>query len=86
MKIETSYWAKPGPDRQFDWDAVDADTYDGAPDSKTRSQIGYGPTEADAVRDLYDLLDICPDCSGYGLIYVNGYGFEHCHCKTENES
>lgn len=46
MNIKTSFWAKPIPYRQFDWSAIDDDTYDaGCP-------IGYGKTEADAVYDL----------------------------------
>jgi len=46
MKIKTSYWAKPIPLRQFDWEAIDDDTYDeGCP-------IGYGRTEQEAIADL----------------------------------
>lgn len=56
MKIVTSYWQPPIPLRQFDWSAYDADTYDGAPDSGTRGQIGYGKTEQEAIADLIDLL------------------------------
>lgn len=56
MKIRTTYWAKPIPDRQFDWSAIDDDTYDGAIDSGTRNEIGYGPTEKLAVEDLKSLL------------------------------
>jgi hypothetical protein len=44
-KIVTNYWAKPIPDRQFDWSAV-TEHYDlGHP-------IGYGRTEAEAINDL----------------------------------
>ena len=56
MKIKTEFWAKPIPMRQFDWSAYDADTYDGAPDSWTRGQIGYGKTEQEAIANLIDLL------------------------------
>ena len=48
MKIRTDYWAKPIPLRQFDWSAVDDDTYGGDP----RDPIGYGGTEEDAIADL----------------------------------
>jgi hypothetical protein len=57
MKISTEYWAKPGPERSFDWSAVDDDTYDGAEDSSNRNHIGYGRTEAEAIADLRRLLD-----------------------------
>jgi hypothetical protein len=50
MNIVTDYWAKPIPDRHFDWSAVDDDTYDGTQGSNC--PIGYGATEAEAVADL----------------------------------
>ena len=50
MKIVSHYWAKPIPLRQFDWSAVDDDTYDGSEDS--HCPIGYGATEAEAIADL----------------------------------
>ena len=56
MKIKTEFWAKPIPMRQFDWAAYDEDTYDGAEDSVTRSQIGYGRTEQEAINELMELL------------------------------
>lgn len=57
MKIRTDYWKKPVPFRNFDWDAIDADTYDGAPDAGPRSQvIGYGATEQEAIDDLLEKL------------------------------
>lgn len=43
--IRTDYWPKPIPLRQFDWSATDSSTYDGAPDSGNRHQIGYGRTK-----------------------------------------
>jgi hypothetical protein len=49
-KIRTEYWAKPIPDRRFDWHAV-TDDYDGAPDAGWQP-IGYGRTEAEAITDL----------------------------------
>jgi hypothetical protein len=57
MRIVTDYWAKPIPDRSFDWSAYDDDTYDGAEDSSNRNHIGYGRTEAEAIADLLRLLD-----------------------------
>jgi hypothetical protein len=42
--------------RDCRYSAVDADTYDGAPDSRTRSCIGYGGTPAAAIADLLALL------------------------------
>ena len=60
MNIVTLYDPKPIPDRRFDWSAVDADRYDGAPDSSTRNQVGYGATEAQAVAELIEVLsDAC---------------------------
>lgn len=56
-KIRTDYWAKPIPDRRFDWTAIDDDTYNGAPDSGNRHQIGYGATEAEAIADLLAILE-----------------------------
>lgn len=47
MKIRTTYWPKPIPIRDFDWAAVDDETYDGS-----GSPIGYGATEEDAISDL----------------------------------
>jgi hypothetical protein len=52
MKIVTDFWMKPIPLRQFDWSAVDDDTYDGAEDSNC--PIGYGATEQDAIADLLE--------------------------------
>jgi hypothetical protein len=57
MKIVTRYDPTPGPDRQFDWTALDDDTYDGAEDSKTRNEIGYGATEEEARADFLRLME-----------------------------
>ncbi len=57
MNIKTSHDRPPVPSRAFDWSAIDADTYDGAPDSPTRNQIGYGKTEAEAIEDLKEQLE-----------------------------
>ena len=55
--VSTEYWPKPDPCRDFDWSAIDDNTYDGAPDSSTRNQIGYGRTEQDAIDDLIAQLE-----------------------------
>ena len=47
MKISTDFWMKPIPLREFDWCAVDDDTYDGE-----GCPIGFGRTEEDAIADL----------------------------------
>lgn len=47
MKIRTEFVYPPIPIRDFDWCAVDDDTYDGE-----GCPIGYGRTEADAIADL----------------------------------
>lgn len=57
MKIITTYAPPPIPDRRFDWNAIDDDTYDGAEDSRTRDQIGYGRTEAEAIADLLQIIE-----------------------------
>jgi hypothetical protein len=51
-KIVTDFWMKPGPSDQFDWSAVDDNTYDGP-----GCPIGYGATEAEAVADLLEQLE-----------------------------
>ena len=57
MNIRTTFIFPPIPDRRFDWQAIDDDTYDGAPDSATRNHIGYGRTEAEAISDLMEKLE-----------------------------
>ena len=51
MKIKTEQ------DWRDQWCAIDDDTYDGAEDSRTRSQIGMGKTEAAAIADLMEILE-----------------------------
>lgn len=47
--IQTSGWAKPIPDRRYDWSAV-TDSYEpGMP-------VGYGATEEAAIQDLLELI------------------------------
>ncbi len=48
-KIITSYWAKPIPNRSFDWSA----SYDGFEEGP----YGYGETEQQAITDLTDNYD-----------------------------
>jgi len=51
MKIRTDFVYPPIPLRQFDWCAVDDDTYEpGCP-------IGWGATESDAVADLLEQIE-----------------------------
>ena len=38
-----------------EWQAIDADSYDGAPDS--RDVVGYGKTEQEAIEDLLEKLE-----------------------------
>lgn len=52
MKIKTNRWLKPGFSRQYDWSAIDQDTYDGG---SNRNEIGYGATELEAIADLLRL-------------------------------
>lgn len=47
----------PIPVRDCDWSACDLNTYDGAPDSATRNQVGRGRTAEAALLDLLDILD-----------------------------
>ncbi len=54
MNIRTDYDPKPIPLRQFDWIAVDDDTYDGAPEC--HCPIGFGATEQDAIDDLLEQI------------------------------
>lgn len=49
VTVDTSYWPKPIPVRHFDWSA----TLDGY---EPNDPIGFGPTEADAVSDLYQQI------------------------------
>lgn len=37
--------------------AIDDDSYDGAEDSLTRHQIGFGHTEEEAINELLEKLD-----------------------------
>ena len=55
-RIRTDYWAKPIPDRRFDWSAT-YDDYEADCDQDgffSTSPVGYGRTEAEAVIDLIE--------------------------------
>lgn len=52
MKIRTEFVYPPIPIREFDWIAVDDDTYDGP-----SCPIGYGRTEQEAIKDLLEQLE-----------------------------
>jgi hypothetical protein len=63
-KIITCYWAKPIPDRQFDWSAWrDGDE----PNDNGQMRIGYGRTEAEAIADLR--IVACEACGTEGRVY-----------------
>ena len=55
MNIKTDFIYPPIPIRQFDYQAVDEDTYD--PDPEAHSPVGWGRTEADAIADLKSQLE-----------------------------
>jgi hypothetical protein len=52
VKIKTEYVYPPIPLRQFDWSAIDDDTYDGP-----GCPIGAGATEAEAIADLLEQIE-----------------------------
>jgi hypothetical protein len=58
-KIVTDYWAKPIPDRRFDWSATsdnyDAELVDGVWHGS--HPIGYGATEAEAIAEYQSLVE-----------------------------
>lgn len=54
MKIRTVYEYPPIPIRDYDWYAIDDDTYDGAPDS--HDPVGWGRTEEAAIADLMEQI------------------------------
>ena len=59
-KIITSYWAKPIPDRQFNWSAH----YDGdEPNDDGQMMVGYGKTKEEAIIDLARLFAECAEAA-----------------------
>jgi hypothetical protein len=62
MKIVTNFDYPPIPFRQFDWSAVDSDTYDADYDYElgqhvSKCPVGRGATEIEAIRDLLDQME-----------------------------
>jgi hypothetical protein len=51
VRIRTQYSPTPIPDRNFDWSAVDDNTYEAG------HPIGWGETEAEAIADLWSQLE-----------------------------
>lgn len=56
IRIRTEFIYPPIPDRRFDWVAVDDETFDGAPDGKTRNDRGFGETEDEAIENLLEIV------------------------------
>lgn len=52
MNIQTEFVHPPVPSRQFDWRAIDTDTYD----AETGNPAGYGATEEMAIANLMGQL------------------------------
>lgn len=52
--VTTSDPTRPADSR---WSAIDEDSYDGADDSPTRHQIGFGRDMEMAKRDLMEILE-----------------------------
>jgi hypothetical protein len=68
-KIVTNYWAKPIPDRRFDWSAWrDGDE----PNDNGQMRIGYGRTEAEAIAD--PRIVACEACGTEGRRYYSVAG------------
>lgn len=62
MTIKTSFDYPPIPVRNFDWSAIDSDTFDADYDYEsgqyvTKCPIGHGATEAEAIQDLLDQIE-----------------------------
>jgi hypothetical protein len=55
VKVATEFIYPPIPIRTHDWTAYYPDLYDGAPDAGPQF-VGYGETEADALRDLAEQM------------------------------
>lgn len=56
ITVRTEFVYPPIPPRQFDWSAVDDDTYDGE-----GCPIGWGKTEQEAIKDLCDQVFQFPE-------------------------
>lgn len=57
MKIKTWHEYPPIPDRNFDYGAIDEDTYDPDPECSGHV-VGWGPTPEAAIADLMELLEV----------------------------
>ena len=53
LRVRVDYWAKPVPFRWGDYSAVDDATYDGP-----GHPVGHGATEAEAVADLLEQMEL----------------------------
>jgi len=51
-QIEAFYSMTPLPFRNFDWSAIDTNSYDG----QSNDPVGYGKTKEEAIRDLVEQL------------------------------
>jgi hypothetical protein len=72
VRAITDFEPKPIPFRGFDWIAT-LEGYDGAPDSPTRHQVGYGSTQVEALADLQEQVrDEQPPKGAFELIYTPG--------------
>lgn len=63
MRIVTTFVCPPIPSRNFDWSAIDADTYDASYEGEDEngshwksSPRGFGATEQEAKDDLREQL------------------------------
>jgi hypothetical protein len=60
IKIRTTFEYPPIPVRDMDWSAIDDDTYDVDCDQDgffSRSPIGRGATEQEAIADLIEQIE-----------------------------
>lgn len=94
MKISTEYYMKPIPLREWDWSAIDSDTYDVDCDQDgffSNSPVGYGATEAEAIQDLQDQIEDreterqiaeeqCPRCKAFFAKYSCNVWRGECDC------
>jgi len=82
-KIVTNFDYPPIPIRQFDWSAIDDDTYDGE-----GCPIGHGATEQEAIDDL--LGQICAqrgaDCNPPTCAYCHAAIGEACRAKIVRQT
>jgi hypothetical protein len=68
VRIRTNHDYPPIPVRQFDWSAIDDDTYDGADDSSC--PVGHGATEQEAIDDLLEQIEEASEPNAY--VRTNG--------------